>query len=207
MSTPVPYGKSSLDSSPLSSGTQYPCKQRSGVYNDEGARAKNAMAIGATQQLSFAGSATHGGGSCQISLSTDKEPTKNSKFAVIKSIEGGCPGGVNGGSSATFEYSIPSKFSYLQFLQLQEEKLIFHIDSVAPGEYTLACKFLIYYPFLRSSRSVKHVEAVSAPKAYTSAHCIVERGNADFEIYLGTWFNRIGNREIYSKSPFLDSIL
>jgi len=153
MSTPVPYGKSSLDSSPLSSGTQYPCKQRSGVYNDEGARAKNAMAIGATQQLSFAGSATHGGGSCQISLSTDKEPTKDSKFAVIKSIEGGCPGGANGGSSATFEYSIPSKFSYLQFLQLQEEKLIFHIDSVAPGEYTLAW----------------------------------------------TWFNRIGNREIYSK--------
>lgn len=131
MGTPVPYGKSSLDNSPLSSGTQYPCKQRSGVYADEGARAKNSMAVGATQQLTFVGSASHGGGSCQISLTSDKEPTKDSKFAVIKSIEGGCPGGANGGGTATFEYSIP--------------------NTVAPGAYTLAW----------------------------------------------TWFNKVGNREIY----------
>lgn len=95
------------------------------------------MAVGAPQTLSFVGSATHGGGSCQLSLTTDKEPTKTSKWAVILSIEGGCPGGANGGTPATFQYKIP--------------------EAVAPGDYTLAW----------------------------------------------TWFNKIGNREMYMVSQIL----
>lgn len=99
----------------------------------------NTMPIGQPQELSFIGSATHGGGSCQISLTTDKYPTKNSKWKVIHSIEGGCPANVDGNLPGgpdtpdpyTFKFTIP--------------------DSIAPGEYTLAW----------------------------------------------TWFNRVGNREMY----------
>ena len=49
------------------------------------------MAVGSQQSLSFTGSAVHGGGSCQISLTKDLKPTKDTDFRVILSIEGGCP--------------------------------------------------------------------------------------------------------------------
>jgi hypothetical protein len=123
--TPVPYGRSSLTNSPLDgSGSDFPCKQRPGVYDAEGA--SNVMAIGEPQTLSFTGSAVHGGGSCQISLSTDLQPTKGSKWMVIKSIEGGCPSSAagnlkedaNGSGADTFQYTIP--------------------EGIAPGDYTIA---------------------------------------------------------------------
>ncbi|KIW68553.1 hypothetical protein PV04_04492 [Phialophora macrospora] len=138
MQSPVPYGKSSLNNSPLDAGgADFPCKQRPGVYDAEGA--SNVAAIGEPQTLSFIGGATHGGGSCQVALSTDLQPTKQSKWMVIKSIEGGCPdsfpGNMNDDASstaaATFQYTIP--------------------EGIAPGEYTVAW----------------------------------------------TWFNHIGNREMY----------
>ncbi len=125
MKSPVPYGKSTLNNSPLDgSGSDFPCKQRSGVYDAEGAQ--NVAAIGEPQTLSFIGQATHGGGSCQVSLTTDLEPTKDSKWSVILSIEGGCPsssagnigGDPNGSGSSTFQYTVP--------------------EGIAPGEYTLA---------------------------------------------------------------------
>ncbi|KZL82073.1 glycoside hydrolase [Colletotrichum incanum] len=90
MSSPVPYGASSLDNSPLdASGSDFPCKQRSGVYEAEGA--SNVYAQGASGSLAFIGSAVHGGGSCQVSITYDAKPDKNSVWKVIKSIEGGCP--------------------------------------------------------------------------------------------------------------------
>ena len=116
MSTPVPYGKSTLNNSPLAAdGSDFPCKQRTGVYDAEGA--SNTMAIGASIPLSFVGSATHGGGSCQISVTYDENPTKSSTFKVIHSIEGGCPikgvAGNNGDSASavdpdTYSFTIPS---------------------------------------------------------------------------------------------------
>ena len=131
MSNPQPYGKSTINNSPLdASGSDFPCKQRSGVYDDEGARAKNTFAVGATVPLAFTGSAVHGGGSCQISLTKDEKPTKNSQWAVIKSMEGGCPG-TDGGASTSFNFAVP--------------------NTVAAGDWTMAW----------------------------------------------TWFNKIGNREIY----------
>lgn len=139
MNTPVPYGKTSLLKSPLSAnGADYPCQQRTGVYDKEGAN--NIMPQGSTQKLSFTGSAVHGGGSCQVSLTTDLKPTKGSTFKVIHSIEGGCParnaaGNLGDNPTAanpdTYQFTIP--------------------NDLAPGDYTLAW----------------------------------------------TWFNKIGNREMY----------
>ncbi|KAF2842128.1 lytic polysaccharide monooxygenase [Patellaria atrata CBS 101060] len=122
MSKPVPYGQDSLDTSPLSGGN-FPCKQRAGVYT---VTSMNDMLAGSDQTLEIAGGAAHGGGSCQISLSLDKEPTASSKFKVIHSIIGGCPGG-----KPSYSFKIP--------------------DDMPNGEYTLAW----------------------------------------------TWFNKIGNREMY----------
>jgi hypothetical protein len=138
MNTPTPFGVSTLNNSPLvADGSDFPCKQRSGVYDVEAAN--NVMPIGVTQTLSFNGSAVHGGGSCQLSLTSDKAPTKDTQWQVIHSIIGGCPANVdgnlpadpNGQGASKFQFSIPS--------------------GIAPGDYVLAW----------------------------------------------TWFNKIGNREMY----------
>ena len=134
---PVPYGAASLNTNPLeASGSDWPCKQRPGVYD---ITTWNVMSINSPQNLRFQGQATHGGGSCQISLTRDTPPTKVSVFKVIKSIEGGCPssnpGNVgtdpNGFGADTFNFSIP--------------------DVITPANYTL----------------------------------------------VWTWFNKIGDREMY----------
>ncbi|KAL7808847.1 glycoside hydrolase [Trichoderma aethiopicum] len=140
MSNPVPYGQSGLDNAPLKpDGSDFPCKiGGSGSYNLEGA--SNVFAQGSTQQLSFVGSAVHGGGSCQISVTTDAEPDKNSVWKVIKSIEGGCPAqdqvGNMGDNAAEID---PYKYNFTI------------PDELASGKYTLAW----------------------------------------------TWFNKVGNREMY----------
>ncbi|KAL9070548.1 MAG: hypothetical protein Q9161_004845 [Pseudevernia consocians] len=132
LGSPPPYG--SPDNSPLvADGSNFPCKATSNA----GAIVTE-MAIGAPQPLWFIGSAVHGGGSCQISLTTDMPATKSSDWMVIHSIEGGCPAKGNPGNDAAgqsggsnYTYTIP--------------------DGITPGSYTLAW----------------------------------------------TWFNKIGNREMY----------
>ena len=101
------------------------------------------MSIGQEQILSFNGTAVHGGGSCQISLTKDNPATKSSKWMVIHSIEGGCPARNTAGNLPegadpdttkdpdTYKYKIP--------------------EGIAPGAYTLGW----------------------------------------------TWFNKVGNREMY----------
>ncbi|KAH6611568.1 hypothetical protein Trco_001588 [Trichoderma cornu-damae] len=139
MSNPVPYGKSSLNNSPLdASGSDFPCKQRPGVYDLQGA--SNVYAQGSTQQLSFVGSAVHGGGSCQVSVTTDAQPDKNSVWKVIKSIEGGCPAqGQTGNMGDNANAEDPYKYDFTIPTEL------------GAGNYTLAW----------------------------------------------TWFNKVGNREMY----------
>ncbi|MCJ1485685.1 hypothetical protein MMC06_005860 [Schaereria dolodes] len=138
MVTPTPFGAATLNNSPMSAdGSDFPCKQRPGVYDAQGV--SNIMPIGVNQTLSFKGSAVHGGGSCQISLTTDKAPSKSTKWQVIHSIIGGCPASVvgnlpddpSGSSASKFQFSIP--------------------EGISPGSYVLAW----------------------------------------------TWFNKIGNREMY----------
>ncbi|KAF5660458.1 spore coat SP96 precursor protein [Fusarium heterosporum] len=135
MANPKPYGNP--NNSPLmDSGSDFPCK---GVVND-GSSASNVYKQGSTQELSFTGQAVHGGGSCQISLTTDKNPTKDSVWKVIKSIEGGCPAkNTPGNLGENANAEDPYKYDF----DIPEE--------LAAGEYTLAW----------------------------------------------TWFNHVGNREMY----------
>ncbi|KAH7079532.1 hypothetical protein FB567DRAFT_124068 [Paraphoma chrysanthemicola] len=110
---PVPFGQATLNSSPLGPG-DFPCKQRSGVYDITQMNQWNA---GTTQVVSFKGSAVHGGGSCQFSITTDPEPTDKSQWKVIQSVVGGCPSNVTGNlpsgshddlTAATFPVTMPS---------------------------------------------------------------------------------------------------
>lgn len=57
--------------------------------------------------MSFTGSAVHGGGSCQIALSPDMQPSKSTRWSVILSVEGGCPT-KDGTSASTYDVKIPS---------------------------------------------------------------------------------------------------
>lgn len=104
MTEPVPYSVDKINSDPISKA-QFPCKSQNGFT----VSTMNQMAVGEEQRLSFSGSAVHGGGSCQLSVTMDTEPTANSVFKVIKSIEGGCPG-VDGAKNYTFSLpdSIPN---------------------------------------------------------------------------------------------------
>ena len=136
MATPPPYG--SPDNSPLvADGSNFPCKATS----NSGATVTD-MAIGAPQKLSFLGESVHGGGSCQVSLTTDNPATKSSTWMVIHSIEGGCPAkGVAGNIGADNSASAPDPDTYSFAIP----------EGIKPGAYTLAW----------------------------------------------TWFNKVGNREMY----------
>lgn len=117
MANPPPFGLgASLTNSPLS-GSNFPC-QVSGDAKTFFTRSKvTTMAVGATQSLSFTGSAVHGGGSCQLAVTSDLVPTATSVWQVILSIEGGCPS-KDGTSPSTYDFAIP--------------------DSITPGDYTFA---------------------------------------------------------------------
>ncbi|KAL8684299.1 MAG: hypothetical protein Q9224_006454, partial [Gallowayella concinna] len=138
MGIPAPYTANGLlDNSPLDpSGSDFPCKMKAGEYTAPAT--KNVIPIGAPQTLELIGSATHGGGSCQIALTKDLKPSKKTVWQVIHSEEGGCPssapgnlGDIDSNKLPAFKYQIP--------------------QGISPGEYTFAW----------------------------------------------TWFNKIGNREMY----------
>ncbi|KAI9718636.1 MAG: hypothetical protein M1828_006644 [Chrysothrix sp. TS-e1954] len=82
--------------SPLEAdGSNYPCK---GYQNDRPVKSVATYKAGSKQQLKLSGSATHGGGSCQISLSYDNGKT----FRVIKSMIGGCP------LTSNYDFTVPT---------------------------------------------------------------------------------------------------
>ncbi|KAE9989057.1 hypothetical protein EG327_003111 [Venturia inaequalis] len=106
MQSPIPYNEL-YDTAPLNpTGSDFPCKKGGAGYTAKGGG--NAT-VGEPLQLSFHGSADHNGGSCQIVLSRDDfaslAPT--SKFKVIYSIMGGCPG--ISGTENTYSVPIPSE--------------------------------------------------------------------------------------------------
>lgn len=89
--------------SPLNAdGSNFPCK---GYQSDLGSKAGTSVAtwaVGGTYNFTLAGSATHDGGSCQVSLSYDMGKT----FIVIHSYIGGCP--VTSPPGGSFNFNIPS---------------------------------------------------------------------------------------------------
>ncbi|KAL2136936.1 hypothetical protein VTI74DRAFT_97 [Chaetomium olivicolor] len=86
---PPPYTSPALQSGPLDpSGSNYPCQAAAGATF---AGTATKMEKGSKQKMGFTGSAVHGGGSCQISITYDNPPTAKSVFKVIHSIQGGCP--------------------------------------------------------------------------------------------------------------------
>ncbi len=101
ITSPVPFSVDQLDTAPITKD-QFPCKSNLGFKVSE----MNKMAVGEEQTLKLSGTAVHGGGSCQLSVTTDTEPTENSKFKVIMSMEGGCPG--TDGSTNDYPFKLPA---------------------------------------------------------------------------------------------------
>ncbi|CAK7266696.1 hypothetical protein SEPCBS57363_002220 [Sporothrix epigloea] len=124
LASPIPFGNPTT--SPLNSdGSNYPCQivgTPATFYNESSSTSSNnTMAIGATQTLSFYGSAIHAGGSCQLALTKDMQPSASTSWQVILSIEGGCPTTDDTGPS-TYDYTIPS--------------------SISPGKYVFAWSWI-----------------------------------------------------------------
>ena len=98
-SVPVALKDYSMTSPLLADGSNFPCKQYQ--YNDTNPQAYDIKATyqtGGSYNLTLAGTATHMGGSCQISLSYDN----GASFKVIQSLIGGCP------LDPTLNFTIPS---------------------------------------------------------------------------------------------------
>ncbi|GAB0135566.1 hypothetical protein EsDP_00003899 [Epichloe bromicola] len=139
MANPVPFNQAKLNNGPLeASGSNFPCKF--GDAYTYALDASNVYAQGSTQKLEFIGQAVHGGGSCQVAVTVDVQPTKKSVWKVIKSIEGGCPAKNMDGNAGN---NADAKNPFIYDFTIPKE--------LASGNYTLAW----------------------------------------------TWFNRIGNREMY----------
>ncbi|KAI1844876.1 hypothetical protein JX265_009463 [Neoarthrinium moseri] len=89
MQNPVPFPSQYLDNGPVAKdGSNWPC---SGDTEYDRAGIANVWKRGSQQYLQAMGGATHGGGSCQISITLDPKPNRQSQWRVIHSIEGGCP--------------------------------------------------------------------------------------------------------------------
>ncbi|KAL1899892.1 hypothetical protein Sste5346_002758 [Sporothrix stenoceras] len=116
MNTPQPYSSPAVVNAPLNAdGSNFPCQLTAGGSLSAGS-ASNSYALGSEQELKFTGQAVHGGGSCQVSITYDSNPSASSTWKVIRSIEGGCPaqgqtGNMGDDASAadpyTYNFTVP----------------------------------------------------------------------------------------------------
>jgi hypothetical protein len=128
MRYPTPFGVDTLNTSPLAPA-DFPCKQRNGVYAID---SMNQWDAGQTQSVSFNGTAVHGGGSCQFSITTDPEPTENSQWKVIQSNIGNCPSDADGNLPEPKDGVNPAKYPLPNTFPVTMPK------NIPDGRYTFA---------------------------------------------------------------------
>ncbi|KAI4735119.1 hypothetical protein E4T50_14348 [Aureobasidium sp. EXF-12298] len=98
MNTPTPYGFSTLQTSPLNGeGYNFPCQSGSRANAFDATGVYNPMKVGQDNDLKFTGTAVHGGGSCQLSVTYEyPPPADKSKWKIIHSYIGSCPANAQG---------------------------------------------------------------------------------------------------------------
>ncbi|KAH8590998.1 hypothetical protein B0O99DRAFT_281018 [Bisporella sp. PMI_857] len=124
---PPPYPDQNLSNGPLAAdGSDFPCKSSSYTGGTT-----TTLTPGSSQPLDFTGTAVHGGGSCQISITYDAVPNKQSTWKVLHSYISGCPAeGTN--ENVGNDASKPRPFNYP-----------FEIDERLPaGKATLAWSWI-----------------------------------------------------------------
>ncbi|KAH0261128.1 hypothetical protein KCU91_g14209, partial [Aureobasidium melanogenum] len=116
LNNPVPYSKDTIQLGPLrnvapgSEQSDFPCQsQRDGGADPWIVDQENELVAGEPQTMTFDGSASHGGGTCQLSVTLDRQPTANSTFKTIASWIGGCPIDDSDGGTHPWNYTIPSE--------------------------------------------------------------------------------------------------
>ncbi|CAK9785932.1 hypothetical protein CC85DRAFT_287531 [Cutaneotrichosporon oleaginosum] len=117
--------------SPLdASGSNYPCKGYNSVLGTAAGNSVASWAPGSSQSIQLAGTAIHGGGSCQLSLSYDGGRT----FKVIQSILGECP------SIGSWNFDVPNDapagdavFAWTWFNNLGNREMYMNCASVTIG--------------------------------------------------------------------------
>ena len=162
-------------------GSNYPCKG----YNTPSAYSSlNAVATlkaGSSFEVEFAaGGATHGGGSCQFSVSYDQ----GKSFAVIHSVIGGCPlestysvpipSGLPSATKATFAWTwfnlVGNREEYMVRRCSPLDALLL-IDSLEPDADLVALDPLLSSLALASSSSqncaIVDIQGSSTAKSYT----------------------------------------
>ncbi|KAK8232409.1 hypothetical protein HDK90DRAFT_455348, partial [Phyllosticta capitalensis] len=109
---------------PLGTFPNYPCQGSIwDTLSIPGGRTK--LQAGQEHEAQLEGFTAHTGGSCQIAISPDQPPKKNSEFKVVTSIHGACPGAVEG--------------------KLQPQKFKLPAEA-ANGKYTLAMTWFPQVP-------------------------------------------------------------
>jgi hypothetical protein len=98
MGTPAPFDFENPGSkqAPLELA-DFPCKQPAGSYKFSGKA--NTYKAGENMKVTLIGGATHSGGSCQVSITTDAKPNKDTQWKVLFSQIGGCPRSGDGNAS------------------------------------------------------------------------------------------------------------
>ncbi|KAK8035397.1 endoglucanase [Apiospora rasikravindrae] len=130
ISSPQAFASPAIAQSPLTPDN-FPCQRKLGEAFAAGGN-MNQFELGSKQTLKWIGTAVHGGGSCQISISYDTNPTPQSVWKVIHSIEGGCPARNTVGNREPASASAPNPDTYDYTIP----------DNIPTGKATISVSWL-----------------------------------------------------------------